>query len=79
VRAVISAASGAERTGRAEAETVTATLTCDPIDVGLGHLDLVRDEQTLELWSVVWVQDVAGLGLDHVSAGLVRYHGQGVA
>lgn len=75
VRAVISQQGGLERTQRGEAETLNAALTCDPIPAGLFHTDLVRDD-TGVVWSVQWVQDVLGLGLDHISAGLVRYDGQ---
>lgn len=78
VRAVISAASGSERTERASAETVTAHLTMDPHPAGLSHLDIVVDDLG-RAWEVEWVQDVLGLGLDHVSAGLVRFHGEAPA
>lgn len=75
VRAVITQQGGLERTARGEAETLNATLTCDPIPAGLYHTDLIRDDAGV-VWSVQWVQDVLGLGLDHVSAGLARYEGQ---
>lgn len=73
VRAVISGPAGSERTSRAQAERVTAKLIADPCE--LTHLDRVRDDCGT-VWLVEWVQESHGLGLDHVTAGLVRYDGQ---
>jgi hypothetical protein len=75
VRAVISTPTGAERTSRAEAETVHAHLVLDPFDGQLTHLDRLTDDLG-RTWRVEWVQEVTGMGLDHTAAGLVRYHGE---
>ena len=75
VRAVIASSSGSERTSRAEAETVTATLSLDPFGHELTHLHRIRDDAGV-VWQLTWAQYVPGLGLDHWQAGLVRYDGQ---
>ena len=76
VRAVIGSPSGEERTGRAEAETVNVTAQIDPVDAGLRHLDRIQDDDSGTVWNVQWADWRQGLGLDHYTAGLVRYDGQ---
>jgi streptogramin lyase len=78
VRAVIGNPGGSSRTERAEASTNQAALTMDPIPAGLSALDLIVDD-TGTVWTVAWIQEVLGLGLDHLSAGLVRYEGEAPA
>ena len=75
VRAVIAAPKGSERTARAEAETLDALLSMDPVDSGLTHQDRIQDDEGT-VWTVTWAVYRTGLGLDHWAAGLARYHGQ---
>lgn len=75
VRAVIGSYRGNERTDRAQAETLTALLTMDPVPCGLTHLDRVVDAYG-RTWQVSWATWRPGLGVDHWTAGLVAVEGQ---
>lgn len=71
VPATIGSPSGADRLAPGGgSEVIDAVLNCDPIDAG--HRDRILDENTGEVWEVVWVQNRRGLGLDHTRAGLKR-------
>lgn len=77
IRAVISLSPqnrGSEVTEGGERSTVKARLTCDPCD--LKHTDKVVDAVTEQIWTVEYVEDRQGLGLDHVTAGLIRIAGR---
>lgn len=73
VRAVIGSPAGAEDITGAEQETVTFRLDCDPTD--LQHRDQVVDDQTGDVFDVVWSRDRTGLGLDYTQAGLRQVQG----
>jgi hypothetical protein len=51
-----------------EQEVIDLELVCNPI--AMQHTDLVRDETTDVIYTVVWCHQRYGLGLDHVKAGL---------
>ena len=73
VRAHISTSSGDEEVRGGSQELVTFRLACDPVE--LTHTDRVQDEQTGEVYEVVWARSRSGLGLDHVQAGLRQVKG----
>jgi hypothetical protein len=54
-------------------EVIDAVLNCDPITAS--HYDRIVDDDTAEVWEIVWVQNRNGLGLDHTRAGLKRVAG----
>lgn len=68
IRAVISSPSGAETNAGGSSEDTTASLACDVTDIR--HTDRILDETTGETWEVSWARLRAGLGLDHMTAGL---------
>jgi hypothetical protein len=68
IRAHIGSPSGRDHHVGGNQEVVNAKLGCDPCD--LRHGDTVRDERSSERFLVVWVQERAGLGIDHLEAGL---------
>lgn len=68
VRAHISTGSGDETVRGGQLEAITFRLACDP--VALTHTNRVKDEQTDEVYDVVWARSRTGLGLDQVQAGL---------
>lgn len=72
VRAHFSSPTGTE-TG---AERVDSRLLCDPIP-DLHHRHVVFDEVTFDRWSVEWVDQRSGVGLDHTVAGVNRIRGAG--
>lgn len=74
IRAVISSPSGSTQASRGEQEVVEFRLSCDPVE--LLHTDRVRDETTGEVYLVTWARPRAGLGLDHVQAGLQQVRGE---
>lgn len=74
VRAHISSPAGSEQIIGGEQEVVMFRLSCDPVT--LTHRDWVEDEQTGDVYQVVWVMQRKGLGLDHVEAGLRTVRGE---
>lgn len=74
VAAHLSSPSGAEIDRGGQLEQVDAVLLAAP-GVDLRHTDLVTDDVTDEQYRVAWVEARQGLGLDHVKAGLTRWHG----
>lgn len=74
IRAVIGSIRGAETVTAGASEEVTATLTCDPCD--LHHDDFVTDDVLGDRWAVTYVRKRIGLGLDHMTAGLVAVTGR---
>lgn len=76
VRAVIGSPAGSERTARAEAETLDAVIELDPVGCGLSHQDRIQDDDSGTVWTITWAEWRPGMGLDHWTAGLARYHGQ---
>jgi hypothetical protein len=70
VRAVIGSPTGREPEGL---ERVDAVLTADVCD--LANHDLVDDDVTGDHWQVRWARTRLGVGLDHVTAGLVKVGG----
>lgn len=78
IRAVIGSISGSEIAQAGSSEITTAKLTCDPCD--LRHGDTVTDEILGDTWEVTYARKRIGLGLDHMTAGLVAVTDrQGVA
>lgn len=75
VRAHISTSSGREQVAGGSQEVVTFRLSCDPFDGGLSHQATVEDEQTGEVYEVVWSVARFGIGLDHIQAGLRQVSG----
>lgn len=73
IRAVISRATGAEAVVGGDQEIVHWKLDCDPCDIN--HHDQVRDDDTGDVYQVVWARLRRGLGLDHVEAGLRQVEG----
>ena len=69
VRAVIGTPGGAETVAAGSAEDVTFRLDCDPVGT-MRHDDRIVDETTDDIYSVVWVKQRYGLGLDHTVAEL---------
>jgi hypothetical protein len=76
VRATISSPSGSSSSANGTREEVSFRLGCDPIPAGLSYLDHVRDEQTGDVYFVVWARPRLGLGLDHIEAGLRQVVGE---
>lgn len=68
VRAQISSPRGRGREIDGEIEVIDKKLECDPVDIK--HFDIVRDNVMGRLYSVVWIDQRNGLGLDHTTAGL---------
>jgi len=68
-RAHIGSPHGSETIVGGSKEVVDAVLRLDPSPC-LTHRDLVTDDGTGECWSVVWVRQRQGLGLDHQAVGL---------
>ena len=68
VRAVIGSPSGSEVRVRGSQSIVTHRLDCDPID--LDHADRIVDEQTGDVYEVLFATRRSGLGLDHTVAAL---------
>ena len=68
VRAHISTPSGFERSQSGSRSDVTFRLDADPCD--LTAVDRVTDEQTGEVYEVVWAKQRHGLGLEHTEAEL---------
>jgi hypothetical protein len=73
VRAHISTSTGDETVRGGQREEVTFRLSCDPVP--LTHTHQVRDEQTGEVYEVVWARPRTGFGMDHVQAGLRQVRG----
>jgi len=74
IRAHISTARGSEEVASGGSqEVVYFRMSCDPTD--LQHTDQVRDEQTDEVYDVLWARERRGLGLDHVQAGMKQVAG----
>ena len=75
VRAVIGRPRGNEGGDLGTQEVVDLVLTCDPTDIE--HTDRIQDEQSLEIYEAVWVQQRQGPNaiLEHTSAGLRRVTG----
>ncbi len=68
IRAHIGSPSGRDHHIGGTQSVVSAKLGCDPADLRAG--DVVRDERSDERFTVVWVQERSGLGIDHLEAGL---------
>jgi hypothetical protein len=75
MRAVIGSPSGDELRSAGERERVDAVaqLPAQPLVNGR---DTIVDEQTGDVWQVVWVRTRLGLGLDHQRAGLRAISGE---
>lgn len=73
VRAVIGSPSGADTRLGGDVSSVSARLDCDPCDVKF--YDQVRDDQTRDVYEIVWLRNRSGFGLDHVEAGLAQVQG----
>lgn len=74
IGAHISAPSGAEIDRGGQLERIDAVLLVDA-GTDLEHTDEVTDDATGDEYRVAWVRARRGLGLDHVKAGLVAFHG----
>lgn len=70
VRAVIDRPTGREQVAGGEQNRVDLSLACDPCDIN--HLDQVRDENTDQVYRVVWVLAYPG----HVEGGLQIVSGE---
>lgn len=73
VRAHIGSPGGSETRRDGSQEVETHRLNCDP--VALDHNDSVVDENTGEIYQVLWVDQREGFSLDHTVAGLLRTRG----
>jgi hypothetical protein len=76
VRAHISTSSGRENVASGSLrEVADFRLSCDPVDGGLRHTDVVEDETTGEQFEVTWAHSryPQGLGMHHEQAGLRRF------
>jgi len=73
VRSNISSPFGRERNLGGVQEVVEFSLSCDPVD--LTNLDQVEDQDTGEMFEVVWARQRVGFGLDHTRAGLKQVTG----
>ncbi len=73
VRAQLSSPKGRGRQVEGQIEVVDKELECDPID--LKHTDIIRDNGTGDWYSIVWMDQRIGLGLDHTTGGLKRTTG----
>lgn len=73
VRAHISTPRGSELNSGGAQENVSFLLDCDP--VALTNTDRVYDENTGQLYEVVWAEQREALGLDHVVAELQKIAG----
>lgn len=69
VSAHIGDPSGSDRSVGGDKEIVTAVALL-PAGIDVRHSDDLVDERTCERYFVAWVRSRAGLGLDHVKAGL---------
>lgn len=69
VRAVVSGPSGSEIVTAGASEIESASLRCDPCD--LRHGDTVTDDSTGDVWRVTYARKRVGMGIDHMTAGLV--------
>lgn len=68
IRAVVSAPRGRDEINPGDKEVIDMVLYCDLCD--LQSTDVVTDSATSIVYSVVWVAERFGLGLDHLAAGL---------
>ncbi len=68
VRAVLSSPKGRGREIGGEIQIVDKDLECDTVEIR--HYDVVRDNSDNQLYSVEWIDQRIGLGLDHTTAGL---------
>lgn len=75
VRAHISTARGSEDLAGSSREIVWFRIGCDPFPTGLRHTDEVEDDQTGEVYEVVWVKQRQGLGLDHFEGRMKQVSG----
>lgn len=75
IRAQISTSTGRERTVGGSQEVVEFRLTCDPVD--LTNTDQVRDENTDEVYEVLWARLRPGIapGQKHVEGALRQVSG----
>lgn len=73
VRAHFSTPTGRERVAGGQQSAVDMVLLCDIVELTSTHR--VIDENTDQAWSVQWVEQRLGLGLDHVEAGVNRVSG----
>lgn len=74
VAAHISAPTGSEVDAGGQLERIDAVLLAEP-SLDLRHTDLVTDDATGDLYRVAWLRLRRGLGLEHLKAGLVAFHG----
>lgn len=70
LRAHLSSPTGRATQDAGAGEAIDRLLYVDVTDLQRG--DAVVDAATAATWHVVWVQRVAGVGLDHMVAGVVR-------
>ena len=68
VRAHFSVPRGRTTIAPGEQSVVDMVMGCDPCD--LKHTDLVTDDTTGVVYTVVWVVERSGLGLDHLEVGV---------
>lgn len=74
VAAHISAPSGSDQAVGGDKELVTAVALLPP-GIDIVYSDDLVDERTNERYFVAWIRSRAGLGLDHVKAGLRQVKG----
>lgn len=71
VRGTTTFVTGYEIVRQGSVEQVDARILCDPVqDVSLSHSDRVTDEKTGEVWSISFVRQRQGLGLNHLVVGV---------